>query len=338
MLDSFLAAHQQKSYDKHGTPAARRITRRDGRKGRALTATSPAIETTDLTKHYGDLVAVDHLTISVNRGEIFGFLGPNGSGKSTTMRMLLGLAHPTSGQACLLGMDVRTQLPEILRHTGALIENPTFYPFLSGRDNLRVVADLTGADPTRIDAVLDLVDMRADADRPFTAYSLGMKQRIGVASALLTDPDILILDEPANGLDPAGIVEMRTLMHRLREAGHTVFVSSHVLHEIEQVCDRIAILNHGRVIAQGGVQQLLGETDRIEVQVDRAAEALPVLKDLPWVSDVSLEDGALIIAAPITRSAEINQILAGHGFWATIIRPRQESLERYFLELTGGAA
>jgi ABC-2 type transport system ATP-binding protein len=303
-----------------------------------VTNNSPAIETSELTKHYGHLIAVNHLTLNVNRGEIFGFLGPNGSGKSTTMRMLLGLAHPTSGQARILGMDVRTQLPEILRHTGALIENPTFYPFLSGRENLRLTADLTGTQKSRIDPVLDLVDMQNDADRSFSSYSMGMKQRIGVGSALLTDPDLLILDEPANGLDPAGIVEMRSLMHRLREEGHTVFVSSHVLHEIEQVCDRIAILNHGQVVAQGAVHELLGETDRIELRVDRAAEAARIVKDLPWVTDVSIESEALVVTAPMDRSAEINKALADHEIFASIIRPRQESLERYFLELTGAAA
>ena len=274
----------------------------------------------------------------MNRGEIFGFLGPNGSGKTSTMCMLLGLAHPTSGRARILGMDVTNQLSEILRRTGSLIENPTFYPFLSGRENLHILSDVTGTGRERIATVLDLVEMRADADRAFSTYSMGMKQRIGVAGALLTEPEVLILDEPANGLDPAGIVEMRTLMQQVREAGHTVFVSSHVLHEIEQVCDRIAILNHGQVVAQGSVQQLLGETDRIEIQIDRPVEAATILKGLEWVTDVAVEGDALIVAAPIDRSSEINKALADRGVYASIIRPRQESLERYFLELTGAAA
>jgi ABC-2 type transport system ATP-binding protein len=303
-----------------------------------LTESSAAIETIDLTKHYGPVVAVDHLTLTVNQGEIFGFLGPNGSGKSTTMRMLLGLARPTSGQARVFGLDVRTHLRELLRRTGALIENPTFYPFLSGRQNLRLVADLTGAAASRVESALDVVEMQQDAGRPFSSYSLGMKQRIGVASTLLTDPELLILDEPANGLDPAGIVEMRGLMHRLREEGHTVFVSSHVLHEIEQVCDRIAILNHGRVVAQGPVQALLGETDRIEIQVERPAEAAQMLRTVDWVRDVTVEGDAILVSAPVARSPELNRALAEHGLWAAVIRPRQESLERYFLELTGGAA
>jgi ABC-2 type transport system ATP-binding protein len=254
------------------------------------------------------------------------------------MRMLLGLARPTAGRARVLGMDIESHLPEILSRTGSLIENPTFYPFLSGRQNLRLVGDLTGVNSGRVDEVLDLVEMGANADRRFDSYSLGMKQRIGVGAAILSEPDLLILDEPANGLDPAGIVEMRGLMQRLKVAGHTVFVSSHVLHEIEQVCDRIAILNHGQVVAQGGVQELLGQTDRIEIHVDRMDEASWVLKTLSWVSGVSVDGDALIIAAPVNRSAEINRLLAENGLYASVIRPRQESLERYFLELTGAAA
>ncbi len=297
---------------------------------------SPAIETTELTKHYGLVLAVDHLTLTVNRGEIFGFLGPNGAGKSTTMRMLLGLARPSSGQLRILGIDVRSHLREAVHRVGALIENPTFYPFLSGRENLRLVGDLTGCAESRIDEALELVDMHGAANRPFHTYSMGMKQRIGVASTLLTDPDLLVLDEPANGLDPAGIVEMRTLMHRLREEGHTVFVSSHVLHEIEQVCDRIAIMNHGRIVAQGSVQELLGASDQIEIQVDPADQAAEVLRVIPWVSNITREGDSLLIAAPLTRSAEITRLLGENGLYPAIIRPRQESLEQYFLELTGG--
>ena len=301
----------------------------------ALTDTELAIEAVDLSKHFGPVVAVNHLNITVNRGEIFGFLGPNGAGKTTSMRMLLGLIHPSSGNVRILGMDIATQLAEVLRHTGALIENTTFYPFLSGRENLAIVADLTGTKRTRIDEVLRQVDMETDANRSFSTYSLGMKQRIGVAGALLTSPELLILDEPANGLDPAGIVEMRTLMQNLRDAGHTVLISSHVLHEIEQICDRIAIMNHGQVVAQGPVQELLGGADRIEIFVDRSREAMAILKGLPWVKDVVEEDGALIVSAHVEQSAQINKALAEKGFYAAIIRPRHESLERYFLELTG---
>ncbi|MGH2347279.1 MAG: ABC transporter ATP-binding protein, partial [Chloroflexota bacterium] len=190
-----------------------------------LTGTA-AIETTGLTKSYAKMIAVDHLNLVVERGEIFGFLGPNGAGKTTTMRMLLGLVRPTSGKASVLGMSIDTHLPAILAKTGALIENPTFYPYLSGRDNLRAFARLGGIDEGGIAGILDLVDLTRAAGKRFSTYSLGMKQRLAVGAAMLHRPDLLILDEPANGLDPAGIVEMRDLMKQLKGEGHTVLISS----------------------------------------------------------------------------------------------------------------
>ena len=189
-----------------------------------------AIATNALSKAYGRIMAVDHLDFVVERGEIFGFLGPNGAGKTTTMRMLLGLVKPTGGSAQMLGMNIEKDLPSILARTGSVIENPTFYPYLSGRDNLRVFARVTATPGARIDEILDVVDLTSSAGRKFKTYSMGMKQRLAVGSALLSNPDLLILDEPANGLDPAGIVEMRNLMGRLKDEGHTVLVSSHVLH------------------------------------------------------------------------------------------------------------
>ena len=226
-----------------------------------------AIETDDLTKTYGKTVVVDHLTLTVERGEIFGFLGPNGAGKTTTMRMMLGLVKPTFGSARLLGMDSTKELAAILARTGAVIENPTFYPYLSGADNLRAVAHLTRTSTARIPVILNLMDLAGAANKPFHTYSLGMKQRLAVGAAMLHEPDLLILDEPANGLDPAGIVEMRDLMKTLKQQGHTVLISSHVLHEIEQICDRIVILNHGKVVVQGHVEVLLGNKDVMEVWI-----------------------------------------------------------------------
>jgi ABC-2 type transport system ATP-binding protein len=302
--------------------------------GRHEQETGHAISTAGLTKRYGDFTAVDHLTIEVERGEIFGFLGPNGAGKTTTMRMLLGLVRPTAGSANILGMDVSSQLPEILAKTGSIIENPTFYPYLSGYDNLKVVARLTSSPDSRIAEVLDLVDLTGDAKRKFKKYSLGMKQRLAVGASLLNNPDLLILDAPANGLDPAGIVEMRNLMRNLKENGHSVFISSHVLHEIEQMCDRIAILNHGKVVVQGSVAALLGAGQRIEIRIDDAQEAVKTLKAIDWVSDVTLQDGRLVVIAPVERSAEINRALAEKGLFATEIRPGEESLEQYFLGVT----
>ena len=296
-----------------------------------------AISTAGLTKRYGSFTAVDQLTLEVQRGEIFGFLGPNGAGKTTTMRMLLGLVRPSAGSAQILGMDVKQDLATILAKTGSIIENPTFYPFLTGYANLEVVARLTSTPDSRIPEVLDLVDLAGDAKRKFKKYSLGMKQRLAVGASLLGNPDLLILDEPANGLDPAGIVEMRNLMRTLKERGHTVFISSHVLHEIEQMCDRIAILNHGKVVVQGSVSSLLGAGHRVEIRVERADEAAKILKALDWVTDVTGNDGRLTVIGPVERAAELNRALAERGLFASEIRQSEESLEQYFLDVTNEA-
>jgi ABC-2 type transport system ATP-binding protein len=295
----------------------------------------PAIETSGLTKAYARMVAVDHLDLKVERGEIFGFLGPNGAGKTTTMRMLLGLVQPTAGSARVLGMDISTHLPAVLARTGAIIENPTFYPYLSGRDNLRACARLTGMPDDRIPTILALMDLTQAADRPFKTYSLGMKQRLAVGAALLHQPDLLILDEPANGLDPAGIVEMRDLMKRLKAEGHTVLISSHVLHEIEQICDRIAIMNRGRVVVQGRVEDLLGSQDILAVRVAPLADAERVLRAEPWISSVTRDGEQLIVAAPLARSADVTRVLAEQGLYVAELRPREQSLEQYFLDVTG---
>jgi ABC-2 type transport system ATP-binding protein len=294
-----------------------------------------AIETDGLTKAYGPIVAVDHLDLRVDFGEIVGFLGPNGAGKTTTMRMLLGLVRPTSGSSRVLGMDTAADLAAILARTGSIIENPTFYPFLSGRDNLRVVAKITASDPVVIAEVLDIVDLTSAAHRKFKGYSLGMKQRLAVAAALLPGPDLLILDEPANGLDPAGIVEMRRLMNRLKDEGRTVLISSHVLHEIEQMCDRIVILNRGRIVVQGRVSTLLGAHGKIEIRIERAGEAEAILAPVAWIESVTREGDLLTVSAPLTRAAEINALLAREELFASEIHPRETSLEQYFLDVTG---
>ena len=302
---------------------------------RSPAAHAAAIETSNLTKSYGTTLAVDHLNLMVETGEIFGFLGPNGAGKTTTMRMLLGLVRPTSGNARVLGMDIRTNLPAILARTGSIIENPTFYPYLSGRDNLRGVARLTETPDSAIPAILDLVDLTGAAGRRFKTYSLGMKQRLAVAAALLHNPDLLILDEPANGLDPAGIVEMRDLMKRLKGEGKTVLISSHVLHEIEQICDRIAILNHGRVVVQGRVDDLLSRQDTFELQVEPLEQAEPILAGAPWVESVTRSGADLLVKAPRDRAPDLTRLLADHGLYLSSLRRQEISLEQYFLDVTG---
>lgn len=279
-------------------------------------------------------MAVDHLSLTVLNGEIFGFLGPNGAGKSTTMRILLGLVQPTSGSAVMLGQKVATQLPSILARVGSLIESPTFYPYLSGQDNLTVMATLTGASRMQVPELLELVGLTSVAKRKFKTYSLGMKQRLAVAATLVNKPELLILDEPANGLDPAGIVEMRNLLRRLKDEGHTIFISSHVLHEIENVCDRIAILDQGRLVVQGRVHDLLASQGRIQIAVQPLDRAREVLKALSWIQEVSESNGRLLVKAPLERAAEVNEALARQEIFASEIQPQEDSLERYFLGVT----
>src|SRR5689334_12286426 len=214
------------------------------------------VETHGLTKRFGSgVLAVDSVDMSVRRGEVYGFLGPNGAGKTTTLRMLVGLIRPTSGAATVAGHAPGD--PAGLARIGSLIESPGFYPYLSGRENLRVVADLASVKQKRVDEVLDIVELSSRAGRKFGTYSTGMKQRLGVAAALLKDPELLILDEPTNGLDPAGILEMRNLLRRLGHEGRTVFVSSHILSEVQQFADRIAVVHRGRCVAAGTVHELL---------------------------------------------------------------------------------
>ncbi|HSR34680.1 MAG TPA: ABC transporter ATP-binding protein [Anaerolineae bacterium] len=222
-----------------------------------------AIETKELTKHYGMQPAVVNLNLQVPQGVVFGFLGRNGAGKTTTIGMLLGLLRPTAGQAWVLGCDVRRKLRPALRRTGVLLDRPAFYPYLSGQENLWVVAQALGGDaPARISEVLQIVEMADRAEDRFAAYSAGMKQRLGLAAALLNDPDLLILDEPTTGLDPVGQRDIRELVRRLAsETGKTIFFSSHQLREVEQICDHVAVIDRGRLVAHGPLADVAAGRD-----------------------------------------------------------------------------
>lgn len=222
--------------------------------------------------------AVDDLTLEVQSGQVYGFLGPNGAGKTTTIRMILDLITPTKGQVRLFGQPVRHHAG-VLNRVGALVEGATFYPYLTGRKNLEVLARTGGYfDPARIQSLLELVGMADRADRPARGYSTGMKQRMGVASALLGNPDLVILDEPTNGLDPAGIQDMRSLIRRLvDEQGKTVFLSSHMLNEVEQICDRVAIINRGKLVREGAVKALLAEKTRLRIEASPVEKAMQTL-------------------------------------------------------------
>jgi ABC-type multidrug transport system ATPase subunit len=290
------------------------------------------IETTGLTKRYGErILAVDRLDLRVRRGEVYGFLGPNGAGKTTTLRMLLGLVRPTSGSALVLGGAPGS--PAGLARVGALVESPSLYPFLSGRDNLRVLARHAHVAESRIEAVLEEVELADRASDRFATYSLGMKQRLGVAAALLKDPELLILDEPTNGMDPAGMADMRTFIRGLGRGRRTVLLSSHLMTEVEQICDRVGVIRSGTLAGEGTVAELRGrESLRIRAEPLAAAERL--LATLPVVERVTTTDGGLDVAADPDAAPAINRALVEAGIAVSELRREQASLEQVFLELT----
>lgn len=291
------------------------------------------IETRGLTKRYGDaIVAVENLDLRVRRGEVYGFLGPNGAGKTTTLRMLLGLVRPTSGRATVLGAPGSAQS---LARTGALIEAPAFYPYLSGRDNLRVLARHAQVSENRVEAVLDDVRLGDRAGDRYATYSLGMKQRLGVASALLKDPELLILDEPTNGLDPAGMAEMREFMRSLGQGGRTLVLSSHLMGEVEQVCDRVGVIRAGSLVAEGSVEELRGQAG-LRVRAEPIAEAARLLQSLPEVASLTRVDGLLEVSVDSARAPAINRVLVEAGIAVSELYTERASLEDVFLELTSG--
>ena len=301
-----------------------------------MSSAAPAIRAIGLSKSYGKRLAVDHLDLQVDRAELFGFLGPNGAGKTTTIRMALGLIAPTGGSVEVLGLEVRSHRSQVLPRVGALVESPALYGYLSGRDNLRAVGNLLGgASEKRIHEVLEIVSLKGrDRDKVRT-YSMGMKQRLGLALALLNDPDLLILDEPANGLDPAGIVEMRDLLRDLAAQGKTVFISSHVLSEVQQICTRVAIINHGKLIRVAPVHDLLKSSGEFEVKVDSPDKLLAALHLQPWAQQARAEDGLVITPAPDGRGRNLIKFLVDGGYTPDSVSERQQDLEDIFLKLTG---
>src|SRR5215469_6426601 len=299
--------------------------------------TTAVMTTRGLSKTYGSRQAVKNLDLEVRRGEVFGFLGPNGAGKTTTIRMALGLISPTAGRVEILGRDVHSNRAQVLPRVGALVEAPALYGFLSGRNNLKAFAHMLGGLPdSRLDAVLDLVELTGRQKDRVKSYSTGMKQRLAVAIALLNDPELLILDEPANGLDPAGIVEMRDLLRQLAAGGKTVFISSHVLAEVQQICDRVAIIDQGRLARVAPVAELVRGHGEFLVRLEDPARALALVQAQPWGRSARLEDGALVTMAPNGRGRELMQFLASGGHWPDVVRERQQNLEEIFLSLTGG--
>jgi ABC-2 type transport system ATP-binding protein len=281
-------------------------------------------------------VAVDGLDLEVPEGGVFGFLGPNGAGKTTTIRCLLGLVHPSVGNVQLLGADVPHALPQVIGRVGSIVESPALFPRFSGRRNLEILGRIQGVGPVAVADSLARVGLAERGDDMVKTYSLGMKQRLGIAAALLKDPAILILDEPANGLDPAGIVEVRGLLKSLGAEGRTVFVSSHILSEVEQTADRVAILARGRCVATGPVHEVLassgGEGMVARVEDLAAGERTLRAAGMPATVDADV----LRISVPASEGAAITRTLAAAGLYVSELRPDEVDLETVFLELTKG--
>jgi ABC-2 type transport system ATP-binding protein len=291
----------------------------------------PIVVTDRLTKRYGTHAAVDAVSLTVRRGEVYGFLGPNGAGKTTTLRMLVGLVRPTAGAARVLGG--RPGEPSVLRRVGSLIEGPGFYPYLSGRDNLRVLARYRRLADAEVDRALDQVDLAARGRDAFKSYSLGMKQRLGVAAALLGDPDLLILDEPTNGLDPAGMVDMRALVRRLVERGQTVLLSSHLLGEVQQICDRVGVISRGRLIAESTVAELQGASSLL-VRAEPVDRAERVVAAALGVTEVRRTGGGLSVTVGADRNPAIVRALVAADIDVHEIRSTERTLEEVFFEMT----
>jgi ABC-2 type transport system ATP-binding protein len=289
-----------------------------------------------LTKRYGRRAAVDNLSIEVERGDIYGFLGQNGAGKSTTIRMILGLVRPTQGGVRLLGQDMRRHPLRGLRRVGAIIESPAFYDHFTGWQNLRLFAQMSGgATRKRIEEALAIVGLSTRAHEPVRVYSHGMRQRLGIAQALLPSPEFIILDEPTDGLDPQGIREVRLLIRRLRdELDLTVLLSSHQLYEVEQICNRVAIIDHGRLLYQGTIEKLLTANKTIKLTVDRIEEAYELLSADPTLAVNRNGDESLYVEMSNEQIPRVNALLVERGFRVSELSPQRETLEQVFLRLT----
>src|SRR3954469_3761413 len=303
-----------------------------------MNSTPLAIETRGLGKRFGERAALDGIDLEVPRGTAFGFLGANGAGKTTLIRLLLGLAEPTAGTMRVLGHDIRSDRAVALARVGAIIEEPCFHRHLSGRENLRVnAAARDRAAAGRIDAALERVGLAGRADDKVGAYSLGMRQRLGVARCLLPAPELLILDEPMNGLDPAGILEFRGLIRSLVAEGTTVMLSSHLLDEVEKTCDYVAILDQGTVVAQGPIEELRGDgTPQVLIEVEDAQAARPLLESVEGVREVAVdEDGALRLSIDdLELVPDLNRRLVEAGLRVRRLEPVRASLEQRFLAIT----
>jgi ABC-2 type transport system ATP-binding protein len=294
------------------------------------------IEARGLVKRYGDITAVDHVDVTVGAGDVYGYLGPNGAGKTTSLRMLLGLIRPDEGSTRLFGRDPLLEGARALDGVAGFVEAPRFYPYLSGRRNLELVAALDGDGAEyRIDEALDTVDLADRAKDKVGGYSHGMRQRLGIAGALLRDPRLLLLDEPTTGLDPAGMRDMRALIRRLADQGMTVLLSSHLMAEVEELCDRVAIVGSGRVLYEGALHELMASaTARYELRTTDDARAAAIATGLGEVTEVA---GGLSFAGDERQAAELSIALGQAGVGITALVPHAPTLEELFFEMTEGS-
>ncbi len=301
---------------------------------RGMYSAPPAVQLAGLTKRYGSRLAVDHLNLEVQSGEIFGFLGPNGSGKTTTIRLLLGLIRANSGRVRLFGEDLAAARQRVLPRVGSMVEQPGFHPYISGRDNLRALGRVLGVADAGADRALARTGLSDRARDRYSTYSLGMKQRLGVAAALLGNPSLLVLDEPANGLDPLGIIEMRNLLRELAAEGITVFLSSHILAEVSQVCDRVGIVRSGRLLLVDRVADLLARDVPYIVDTPTPELAQQALAQMAGASGLRLEHGAVVLEAGGFRGRDLLSRLAEAGVTVDGLRRADITLEEIFLRLT----
>ncbi len=294
------------------------------------------LETINLTKSFGLRKAVDNLSLEIPDGAVYGFLGPNGSGKSTTIRMMTALISPDEGEVIIQGKSVQANGNMALTEVGALIERADFHKHLSGETNLKMLARMDGTDMSRVQTVLDRTGLGARGKDKVKTYSQGMKQRLGIAQALLSDPKLLILDEPTNGLDPQGMKEVRDLICELASEGITIFISSHLLDEVQKICSHVAMISFGKLITSGNMEDLLKASDLLmtEVQVDDAEKALKLLSDIDWVHRCDAIDGILKVGIGMEKSSELVQLLVQNNIQVSAVIPKT-SLEDLFISKLG---
>ncbi len=305
------------------------------------------LKTEGLSKRFGRIHAVNELSLEVNRGDIFGFLGLNGAGKTTTIRLVLRLIRPTAGKIWLGSHELRSNYLEAMKKVGALVETPAFYPYLSGRKNLQVLGLMSGGVPARrINEMLEVVGLAGRGNDKVRTYSQGMRQRLGIAQALLAYPEFVILDEPTSNLDPQGIIDVRNIIREMHDkTGVTFFISSHQLHEVEQLCNRVAIIREGNLVTTGNVADILRDpAGQVIVGASPVEKTLELLRagaapqgDKPWGTPELLADGTIKLSVPQDKTAELNSFLVNSGIQVTQLAPRRISLEEYFIEVSKNA-